>query len=394
MSDKKLLTYGNNSLTDIDTYDIEPPLILTPEDIKAQLDEHVIGQDSTKKILSVLGHNNILRTRRMRDGWSTETLIKSNVLMVGATGCGKTFLIQTLGKILNTPVAVVDITSFTQSGYIGRDIRDIISDLILSAYDLMSVKFDYYFENSQDPKEEMFLRVKNGIVFIDEFDKIRAMPGTHQGEWRKGIQEELLKMIEGNTLTVKDPYNDKIKHTINTKDIIFILGGAFNGLDEVVTRRNDEVSSMGFGGNVKSKEKIPRHKILKDLRQEDIIEYGFIGELIGRISCFTVLDDMSVVTLQSILINSKSSVLLKYKQLFEAYKCKLSFDWYAIELIAKAAFTLNLGARSLQIVVEKILMEYQFSIPSRYPYNNCELKIIGTEIENKIKEEFPNVKLT
>lgn len=388
----KSLTFGNNSFSGLDFDEIDPPDIFTPQDIKEQLDEHVIGQDSTKKILSILGHNNILRTRRMRDGWSSSSLIKSNVLIIGGTGCGKTFLVQTLSKILNTPVAIVDITAFTQSGYVGRDIRDIISELMTSAYTLMNSRGDYYFENTQDQTKELLLRVSNGIVFIDEFDKIKSTLGSLDVRGR-GVQEELLKMIEGNIVNVKDPYDYGVRHKIDTKDMVFIFGGAFTGLDEIVSKRTNTASSMGFSGSVKSTAPIPRHLILKQMRQADIIEFGFIGELIGRISCFTVLDDMNVTTLQAILLNSKSSVLGRYKQLFEQYGCKLSFDWYAIELIAKAAYSLKLGARSLQIVVEKVLEEYQFSIPSRNPYKNTDLLIVGIDIEDQIKEEFPDVEL-
>lgn len=388
---KPLITY-NNSFTDDEEDNVGEQLYIpTPEEIKLQLDQHVIGQEATKRILSVLGYNNILRTRRMRDGWDAESLVKSNILMIGATGCGKTFLIQTLSKILNMPVAIIDITSFTQSGYVGRDIRDIISDLMISAYSLMNDKVDYYFENCQDPQAEMLVRIKNGIVFIDEFDKIRGSPNTLDVRGR-GVQEELLKLIEGSVVNVKDPYDYGTRHKIDTKDIVFILGGAFSGLDEIVNRRTVK-SSMGFGGTVKNTTQVPRHVILKQLRQEDIIEYGFLGELIGRISCFTVLDDMDVITLQEILLNSKSSVLMRYKKLFEAYGCKLSFDWYAVELIAKAAYSLNLGARSLQIVVDRILMDYQYSIPSNIPVSNKELIILGADIEEKIKEEFKDIVL-
>lgn len=323
--------------------------LLKPEQIKARLDEYVIGQEDAKKTLCVAVYNHYKRI------YSTSTdvdFVKSNVLMVGPTGTGKTFLAQTLAKILEVPFAIADATTLTQAGYVGEDVENILLRLIQSAdYDIA--------------------RAEKGIIYIDEIDKISRKsenPSITRDVSGEGVQQALLKILEGTVANVppqggrKHPQQECI--SINTKDILFICGGAFDGLEKTMEHRISN-TSIGFGAEVKSKKQISQETDwMKNVVPHDLVKYGLIPELIGRLPIITHLNAIDKDGFVRILTEPKNSLVKQYKKIFELDNVTLEFEEGAMIAIAEKAQEENTGARGLRSIMENLLMDLMFKVPS------------------------------
>jgi len=324
----------------------------TPKDILKILNEYVIGQDLAKKVLSVAVYNHYKRIDEAQNTNSDVELNKSNILMVGPTGCGKTLLAQTLARILDVPFTMADATSLTESGYVGDDVENIISRLLQAA--------DYDIEKAQ-----------KGIVYIDEIDKITkkaATPSASRDISGEGVQQGLLKIIEGTVASVPpQPGKRNIQQEyiqINTKNILFICAGAFSGLDKIISSRG-KGSAIGFGAEIKDGSKsLEKENIIQGTEPEDVIKFGLIPELVGRLPVIATLDELKEEDLIKILTEPKNSIVKQYEKLFEIDDAKLEFDKEALIEIAKSAISRKTGARGLRAIVEKILLETMFEIPS------------------------------
>ncbi len=322
--------------------------LLKPSEIYEELNKHLVGQHASKKTISVAVYNHFKRiATRVKDDVEIQ---KSNILLLGPTGCGKTLLAKTLAKILNVPFSIADATSLTEAGYVGEDVESILLKLIHDA--------DFNIQ-----------RAEQGIVYVDEIDKI-ARKGENTSITRdvsgEGVQQSLLKILEGTVANIppkggrKHPHQELIQ--IDTSNILFICGGAFDGLEKVVEERINS-SNMGFGAKVTSKRSFESRNVLAEVTTEDLIKFGIIPEFIGRLPVVCTLEPLTIDTLVSILVEPKNALLKQYQKLFELEGAKLEFHPKALQAVAKKAAAEETGARALRSVMESLMLDLMFELP-------------------------------
>ena len=352
----------NELLNDIDDEYIEDDSerIISPKEIKAILDDYVIGQEEAKKILAVAVYNHYKRIYNedvMKNKDDVE-IQKSNILLLGPTGCGKTLLASTLAKILQVPFAIADATTLTEAGYVGEDVENILLKLIQAADGDIS-------------------RAERGIVYIDEIDKITRKsenPSITRDVSGEGVQQALLKIIEGTVASVppqggrKHPHQEMLQ--IDTSNILFICGGAFEGLENIIKDRTGK-KSIGFGSKIESEKEVSKYKVFEELLPQDLLKFGLIPEFIGRLPVIATLKELDKEALGKILVEPKNSLVKQYKKLFEIDNVELVFEDDAISAIVDKAIERKTGARGLRSIIEEIMTDIMFEIPSNPKIAKC-----------------------
>ncbi len=354
-----------NSIIESELYDEEnegyslAEDIPSPKEIKEILDEYVIGQDEAKKTLSVAVYNHYKRIMHEEKATKDDVEIqKSNILLLGPTGCGKTLLAKTLAKILNVPFAIADATTLTEAGYVGEDVENILLKLIQAA-------------------DGDIQKAERGIIYIDEIDKITRKsenPSITRDVSGEGVQQALLKIVEGTVASVppqggrKHPNQELLQ--INTENILFICGGAFEGLENIIKDRTGK-KSIGFGTKIESEKEVNKYEIFQEMLPQDLLKFGLIPEFIGRLPIVATLKDLDKTALIKILVEPKNALYKQYRKLFELDDVELEFEKEALEAIVDKAIERKTGARGLRSIIEEIMRDIMFEIPSNSKIEKC-----------------------